>query len=92
MSYNPYGGGMGSIVVTPNKVVATSRRLGSNGWRLSNTQHGKAVRRQRHAVSTNKPTAERTLPTLDDATQERLARALTTHAVSHALNLNIHDK
>ena len=78
MSYNPYGGGSGSIVVTPRKVQATDRRLGTIGARLSNTKHGKAVRlkRTRHAVTTNRPKVERVLPTLDDATQERLARAL----------------
>ena len=78
MSYNPYGGGSGSIVVTPRKVQATDRRLGTIGARLTNTKHGKAVRlkRTRHAVTTNRPTVERVLPTLDDATQERLARAL----------------
>jgi hypothetical protein len=78
MSYNPYGGGSGSIVVTPRKVQATDRRLGTVGARLANTKHGKAVRikRTRHAVTTNRPKVERVLPTLDDATQERLARAL----------------
>lgn len=77
MTYNPYGG-LGSIVVTPSKPVVTSRRLGSNGWRLSNTQHGKAVRRTRtrHAVTTNRPKVERVLPTLSEQEQERLARAL----------------
>ena len=78
MSFNPYGGGSGSIVVTPRKVQATDRRLGTIGARLTNTKHGKAVRlkRSRHAVTTNRPKVERVLPTLDDATQERLARAL----------------
>jgi hypothetical protein len=78
MSYNPYGGGSGSIVVTPRKVQATDRRLGTIGARLTNTKHGKAVRlkRTRHAVTTNRPKVERVLPTLDEATQERLARAL----------------
>lgn len=75
MTYSPYGAS-GSIVVTPAKPVVTSRRLGSAGWRLTDTKHGKAVRRKRHAVTTNKPRVERVLPTLDDATQERLARAL----------------
>jgi hypothetical protein len=48
------------------------------GARLTDTKHGKAVRmtRQRHAVTTNRPAVERVLPTLDEATQERLARAL----------------
>lgn len=78
MSYNPYGGGSGSIVVTPRKVQASDRRLGTIGARLTDTKHGKAVRRtrSRHAVTTNRPKVERVLPTLDEATQERLARAL----------------
>ena len=79
MTYNPYGG-LGSIVVTPRKVQATDRRLGTAGARLTDTQHGKAVRikrtRTRHAVTTNRPKVGRVLPTLDEATQERLARAL----------------
>jgi hypothetical protein len=78
MAYNPYGGGSGSIVVTPRKVQATDRRLGTIGARLTNTKHGKAVRRTRprHAVTTNRPKVERVLPTLSIEEQERLARAL----------------
>ena len=78
MTYNPYGGGSGSIVVTPRKVQATDRRLGTQGARLTNTKHGKAVRRTRprHAVTTNRPKVERVLPTLSIEEQERLARAL----------------
>jgi hypothetical protein len=78
MAYNPYGGGSGSIVVTPRKVQATDRRLGTQGARLTNTKHGKAVRRTRprHAVTTNRPKVERVLPTLSIEEQERLARAL----------------
>jgi hypothetical protein len=78
MTYNPYGGGSGSIVVTPRKVQATDRRLGTIGARLTNTKHGKAVRRTRprHAVTTNRPKVERVLPTLSIEEQERLARAL----------------
>ena len=78
MSYNPYGGGSGSIVVTPRKVHASDRRLGTIGARLTNTKHGKAVRRTRprHAVTTNRPKVERVLPTLSIEEQERLARAL----------------
>jgi hypothetical protein len=79
MSYNPFGGGSGSIVVTPRKVQATDRRLGTQGARLTNTKHGKAVRltRTRHAVTTNRPNkVERVLPTLSEQEQERLARAL----------------
>lgn len=79
MTYNPYGG-LGSIVVTPRKVQATDRRLGTQGARLTDTKHGKAVRikrtRTRHAVTTNRPKVERVLPTLSDQEQERIARAL----------------
>lgn len=79
MTYNPYGG-LGSIVVTPRKVHASDRRLGTIGARLSDTKHGKAVRltrtRTRHAVTTNRPKVERVLPTLSIEEQERLARAL----------------
>lgn len=64
--------------ITALTVRVTSTRLGSRGWRLSDTTHGKAVRRTRprHAVSTNKPKRERVLPILSDQEQERLARAL----------------
>ena len=77
MTYSPYGG-LGSIVVTPRKVQFSDRRLGTAGARLTDTKHGKAVRRTRprHAVTTNQPKVGRVLPTLDEATQERLARAL----------------
>ncbi len=77
MTYNPYGG-LGSIVVTPRKVHASDRRLGTIGARLTDTKHGKAVRRtrSRHAVTTNRPKVERVLPTLSEQEQERLARAL----------------
>lgn len=79
MSYSPYGA-KGSIVVTPRKVHASDRRLGTIGARLTNTQHGKAVRikrtRPRHAVTTNRPKVARVLPTLSDHEQERLARIL----------------
>lgn len=65
-------------MVTPPKPIVTSRRLGSAGWRLTDTKHGKAVRktRTRHAVTTNRPKVERVLPTLSDQEQERIARAL----------------
>ena len=78
MAYNPYGGGSGSIVVTPSKPMVTPRRLGSAGARLTDTKHGKAVRfkRTRHAVTTNRPKVERVLPTLSEQEQERIARAL----------------
>ena len=93
MTYNPYGG-LGSIVVTPPKPIVTSRRLGSAGWRLTDTKHGKAVRRtrQRHAVTTNRPKVERVLPTLDDETALALVAKLATTNDTTQPNLNIHDK
>ena len=77
MTYSPFGA-KGSIVVTPRKVHASDRRLGTIGARLTDTKHGKAVRlkRTRHAVTTNRPKVERVLPTLSDHEQERLVRAL----------------
>lgn len=77
MSYSPYGA-KGSIVVTPRKVQASDRRVGTIGARLTDTKHGKAVRlkRTRHAVTTNRPKVERVLPTLSDQEQERLVRTL----------------
>lgn len=85
---------MGSIVVTPPKPIVTSRRLGSAGWRLTDTKHGKAVRRtrQRHAVTTNRPKVERVLPTLDDDTALALVAKLATTNETTQPNLNIHDK
>jgi hypothetical protein len=64
--------------ITALNVRVTSTRLGSRGWRLSDTTHGKAVRRTRprHAVTTNKPKVERVLPILSDEEQERIARNL----------------
>jgi hypothetical protein len=91
MSYNPYGG-QGSIVVTPRKPQATPRRLGTSGARLTDTRHGKALRRTRNGKVTSNKRVERILPVLDEATQERLARDLTTTSNSATLNLNIHDK
>jgi len=91
LTYNPYGS-MGSIVVTPSKPIVTSRRLGSAGWRLTDTKHGKAMRRKRNAVTTNKPSVERVLPTLDDDTALAIVRNLTTADTSATLNLNVHDK
>lgn len=77
MTYSPFGA-KGSIVVTPRKVHASDRRLGTIGARLTDTKHGKAVRikRPRHAVTTNRPKVERVLVTLSDQEQERLARTL----------------
>lgn len=85
---------MGSIVVTPSKPIVTSRRLGSAGWRLTDTKHGKAVRRtrQRHAVTTNRPKVERVLPTLDDDTALALVAKLATANDTTQPNLNVHDK
>jgi hypothetical protein len=86
---------MGSIITPPRQVHASPRRLGSSGWRLTNTTHGKAVRRARRprnsAVVSNRPQVERILPTLDDNTALAIVRLLTSDT-SHALNLNVHDK
>ena len=89
--YNPYGG-QGSIVVTPRKPLATERRLGTRGARLTDTTHGKAIRRSRNGEVTSNKRVERILPVLDEATQERLARGLTTTKQGATINLNIHDK
>jgi hypothetical protein len=80
--------------ITALTVRATSTRLGSRGWRLSDTTHGKAVRRTRprHAVKSNMPKVERVLPTLDDETALAIVRNLTTADTSATLNLNVHDK
>ena len=91
MSFNPYGG-QGSIVVTPRKPLATPRRLGTRGARLTDTTHGKAIRRSRNGEVTSNKRVERILPVLDEATQERLARGLTTTKQGATINLNIHDK
>jgi hypothetical protein len=91
MSYNPYGG-QGSIVVTPRKPQASARRLGTSGARLTDTRHGKALRRTRNGKVTSNKRVERILPALDEATQERLARGLTTTDQGATINLNIHDK
>jgi hypothetical protein len=74
--------------------MVTPRRLGTIGARLTDTKHGKAVRRTRtrHAVTTNRPKVERVLPTLDDDTALAIVRGLTTADTSATLNLNIHDK
>ena len=91
MSFNPYGG-QGSIVVTPRKPQASERRLGSRGARLTDTRHGKALRRTRNGKVTSNKRVERILPVLDEATQERLVRGLTTTNDGATINLNIHDK
>ncbi len=95
MPHNPYGS-MGSIITPPRQVHASPRRLGSSGWRLTNTTHGKAVRRARRprnsAVVSNRPRVERVLPILDDDTALAIVRNLTSGDTSATINLNIHDK
>ena len=89
---NPYGG-QGSIVVPPRQVRGTSTRLGSRGWRLSNTTHGKVVRRKRNTIAT---AGERILPTLsDDEAQlvmDRLMSDLNSDRGLAQVNNNIHNK
>lgn len=88
---NPYGGS-GSIVVPPRQVRGTSTRLGSRGWRLTDTTHGKAMRRKRKATAS---AGERILPTLSDE-QAELAMAQLREQLdsdrSHLVNNNIHNK
>ena len=88
---NPYGG-MGSIVVPPRQVRGTSTRLGSRGWRLTDTTHGKAMRRVRKATAV---AGERILPTLSDEEAElamaRLRDQLDSERL-HLANNNIHNK
>lgn len=88
---NPYGGS-GSIVVPPRQVRGTSTRLGSRGWRLTDTSHGKAMRRKRKATAV---AGERILPTLSDE-QAELAMAQLREQLdsdrSHLVNNNIHNK
>ena len=95
MPYNPYGS-MGSIITPPRQVHASPRRLGTSGARLTNTVHGKAVRRARRsrtsAVVSNRVKVERILPTLDDDTALAIVRNLTSGDTSATLNLNIHNK
>ena len=95
MSYNPFGGGVGSIVVTPAKPIVTSRRLGSNGYRLSDTLTGRPVRKHTRSrngkVSSNLRKVIYVAPTLSDDEQERLARLLTSDS-SRTLNINVHNK
>lgn len=81
--------------ITALTVRATPTRLGSRGWRLSNTTHGRAVkrvRRPRQVVTTNRPKVERVLPILDDDTALAIVRNLTSGDTSATINLNIHDK
>jgi hypothetical protein len=95
MSYNPYGGGMGSIVVTPAKPIATSRRLGTRGYRLADTLSGRRERKHTRSrngkVTSNLREAIYVAPTLSEDEQERLARLLTSES-THTLNINVHNK
>ena len=95
MSYNPYGGGVGSIVITPAKPIATSRRLGTRGYRLADTLTGRRVRKHTRSrngkVTTNLREAIYVAPTLSEDEQERLARLLTSES-SRTINLNVHNK
>ena len=89
--YSPYGGS-GSIVVPPRQVRGTSTRLGSRGWRLTNTTHGKATRRVRKATAS---AGERILPTLSDEEAELAMKQLREQLDSdrsHLVNNNIHNK
>lgn len=89
---SPYGG-LGSIVVPPRQVRGTSTRLGSRGWRLTDTTHGKAVRRKRKAIAV---AGERILPTLSDEqaqlVMDRLMADLTSDRGVAQVNNNIHNK
>ena len=95
MSYNPYGGGVGSIVITPAKPIATSRRLGTRGYRLADTLSGRRERKHTRSrngkVTSNLREAIYVAPTLSEDEQERLARLLTSDS-TRTLNLNVHEK
>ena len=95
MSYNPFGGGVGSIVITPAKPIATSRRLGTNGYRLADTLSGRSVRKHTRSrngkVTSNLREAIYVAPTLSDDEQARLARLLTSDS-NRAININVHNK
>jgi hypothetical protein len=88
---NPYGGS-GSIVMTPTRPLVTSRRLGSNGWRLHDTPNGRAIKRTRNGKVSSNRKVTRELPTLDEATALALVAKLATTDTAPTLNLNIHDK
>jgi hypothetical protein len=88
--YNPYGG---NIVTPPRLVRGTNNKLGSVGWRLTDTTHGKAVRRKRKAIAS---AGERILPTLSDEQAEqamdRLKADLNSDKGAVQVNINIHNK
>jgi hypothetical protein len=86
---------MGSIVVTPAKPIATSRRLGTRGYRLADTLSGRRERKHTRSrngkVTSNLREAIYVAPTLSEDEQERLARLLTSES-THTLNINVHNK
>ena len=87
--YNPYGG---NIVTPPRQVRGTSTRLGSRGWRLTDTSHGKAMRRPRKAIAT---AGERILPTLSDEQTDTIMAQLREQLDADRVTLvnnNIHNK
>jgi hypothetical protein len=87
--YNPYGG---NIVTPPRQVRGTSTRLGSRGWRLTDTSHGKAMRRPRKAIAT---AGERILPTLSDEQTDIIMAQLREQLNADRVTLtnnNIHNK
>ena len=87
--YNPYGG---NIVTPPRQVRGTSTRLGSRGWRLTDTSHGKAMRRPRKATAS---AGERILPTLSDEQTDTIMAQLREQLDSDRVTLvnnNIHNK
>lgn len=87
--YNPYGG---NIVTPPRQVRGTSTRLGSRGWRLTDTSHGKAMRRPRKATAS---AGERILPTLSDEQTDTIMAQLREQLDADRVTLvnnNIHNK
>jgi hypothetical protein len=87
--YNPYGG---NIVTPPRLVRGTNNRLGSVGWRLTDTSHGKAMRRKRKAIAS---AGERILPTLSDEQTDTIMAQLREQLDADRVTLvnnNIHNK
>ena len=87
--YNPYGG---NIVTPPRLVRSTNNRLGSIGWRLTDTTHGKAMRRKRKAIAS---AGERILPTLSDEQSDTIMAQLREQLDADRVTLinnNIHNK